>query len=377
MNQYSIGVGNGVDMDGRRNKIAEENRYYNDMLMVAKLEIPKIDVDDIVVEGTGNVFISTTLGHFSETQQPGEVGNFAIAGHRGGKYGTFFKYLPELEIGDEIKVTKLAERMLRPNVISKEKMSEFGVNVDNLDNLDNLEDLENLNDLDTLAQELLELAQTRGGDQVISRIVGQDAVFYGGSTEARENKSKVKVRAIANSLKELILKSSNVIISGHIDTDADSLGAALCISAIAKKLGKEAYIIFDKERAESTILYALDKYADEINERHNIIPEEEGTPLLNNDSLVIMVDHHLSEQSCAKHILKAAKNIVIEIKSIKNDKIAIKYAAIKAKTPAIIENVICCFLFFGEFSRKTNLIFTFQPTSLLSLQQHQFYYLKF
>ena len=170
---------------------------------------------------------------------------------------------------------------------------------------------DNLNDLDTLAQELLELAQTRGGDQVISRIVGQDAVFYGGSTEARENKSKVKVRAIANSLKELILKSSNVIISGHIDTDADSLGAALCISVIAKKLGKEAYIIFDKERAESTILYALDKYADEINERHNIIPEEEGTPLLNNDSLVIMVDHHLSEQSCAKHILKAAKNIVI------------------------------------------------------------------
>ncbi|MCQ2978972.1 MAG: class D sortase [Clostridia bacterium] len=107
MNQYSIGVGNGVDMDGRRNKIAEENRYYNDMLMVAKLEIPKIDVDDIVVEGTGNVFISTTLGHFSETQQPGEVGNFAIAGHRGGKYGTFFKYLPELEIGDEIKVTNI------------------------------------------------------------------------------------------------------------------------------------------------------------------------------------------------------------------------------------------------------------------------------
>lgn len=58
--------------------------------------------------------------------------------------------IPAKPLSDEIKVTKLAERMLRPNVISKEKMSEFGVNVDNLDNLDNLEDLENLNDLDTL-----------------------------------------------------------------------------------------------------------------------------------------------------------------------------------------------------------------------------------
>lgn len=170
---------------------------------------------------------------------------------------------------------------------------------------------ENLNELDTLAQELLELAKTRGGDQVVSRIVGQEAEFYGGSSEARENKSKVKVRVIANSLRDLIVKASNVIITGHMDADADSIGSALCISAIATKLNKEAFVIYDEDKVEPMIGDVIDRYYDELSERHHLVKEEEALNNIDNDSLVIMVDHHSSTQSLGKEVLKIAKNIVI------------------------------------------------------------------
>ncbi len=67
-------------------------------------------------------------------------------------------------------------------------------------------------ELDSIAEELLELAQTRGGDQVAVRKAGGDATFFGGTTEAREKQSKTKVRVTANAIKDLIEKSSNLIV---------------------------------------------------------------------------------------------------------------------------------------------------------------------
>lgn len=170
---------------------------------------------------------------------------------------------------------------------------------------------EDMNELDSLAQELLELALTRGGDQVVSRIVGKEAVFYGGSTEAREDKSKVKVRVVANSLKDLIIKSSNVIVFGHEDSDADSIGASICISTIAHKLNKDAYIVCDENSIDSMIDEVLDKYKQEISEKHNLVNESEAISHMDNETLVVMVDHHSAKQSIGKNILSMAKNIVI------------------------------------------------------------------
>ena len=59
---------------------------------------------------------------------------------------------------------------------------------------------DHLMELDESARNLLDLAQTRGGDQVVVRKMGDDATFYGGTTEAREQQSKTKVRITANTI---------------------------------------------------------------------------------------------------------------------------------------------------------------------------------
>lgn len=70
---------------------------------IALLRIPKIGVDNAVVEGVGLGDLKKGPGHFPETPMPGQLGNAAIAGHRT-TYGQPFYRLDELGAGDRIEV---------------------------------------------------------------------------------------------------------------------------------------------------------------------------------------------------------------------------------------------------------------------------------
>jgi sortase A len=74
---------------------------------VAVIRIPKIGVDNAVVQGVGVEDLRKGPGHYPETPLPGQLGNAAIAGHRT-TYGQPFNRLDELSPGDEIEVTTLA-----------------------------------------------------------------------------------------------------------------------------------------------------------------------------------------------------------------------------------------------------------------------------
>ena len=65
------------------------------------IQIPKIGVDKIFVEGTGREDLKKGPGHYPGTPLPGEIGNAAIAGHRT-TYGQPFYDLDKLAPGDEI-----------------------------------------------------------------------------------------------------------------------------------------------------------------------------------------------------------------------------------------------------------------------------------
>ena len=66
--------------------------------MLARLEIPRIGVSAMVLEGAGSRTLRVGLGHVSGTSRPGEQGNVAIAGHR----DTIFRPLRRITAGDEV-----------------------------------------------------------------------------------------------------------------------------------------------------------------------------------------------------------------------------------------------------------------------------------
>ncbi|MGA4849063.1 class E sortase [Streptomyces sp. G5(2025)] len=71
----------------------------------AILRIPRIGVRVPVAEGIskGGVLNQGYAGHYPRTAQPGEAGNFALAGHRN-THGEPFRYINRLRRGDELRV---------------------------------------------------------------------------------------------------------------------------------------------------------------------------------------------------------------------------------------------------------------------------------
>ena len=73
---------------------------------VGTLVIPRIGLDQVVVEGTGPSQLAAGPGHYPGTPLPGQQGNAAIAGHRT-THGRPFYDLDALASGDPITVTTL------------------------------------------------------------------------------------------------------------------------------------------------------------------------------------------------------------------------------------------------------------------------------
>jgi sortase A len=73
---------------------------------VARIRIPAIGVDKIVIEGVEVSDLKRGPGHYPDSPLPGQSGNASIAGHRT-TYGAPFNRVDELESGDEILITTL------------------------------------------------------------------------------------------------------------------------------------------------------------------------------------------------------------------------------------------------------------------------------
>lgn len=72
---------------------------------VAIMEIPSIKLKQPVVDGITEDVIKYFLGRFPESAMPGQVGNFAVAGHRVSDFTDAFINLYKVKVGDEVIVT--------------------------------------------------------------------------------------------------------------------------------------------------------------------------------------------------------------------------------------------------------------------------------
>jgi sortase A len=85
---------------------------------IGLIAIPKIGLDDVVVEGTGEAQLQGGPGHYLGTALPGQAGNAGIAGHRTTFAAPFYN-LNELVRGDPIFVLT-SQGLFRYNVTSSE-----------------------------------------------------------------------------------------------------------------------------------------------------------------------------------------------------------------------------------------------------------------
>ncbi len=78
---------------------------------VGVIEIPKIGLERVIVQGVSKADLKKGPGHYPGTPLPGQAGNSGIAGHRT-TYGAPFNRIDELVPGDEITITTPQGRFL-------------------------------------------------------------------------------------------------------------------------------------------------------------------------------------------------------------------------------------------------------------------------
>jgi sortase A len=71
--------------------------------LIGRIEIPRLLLSAVVVEGIGPTALRHAVGHIPGTVLPGEAGNVGLAGHR----DTFFRALKDLRIKDEVQFSTL------------------------------------------------------------------------------------------------------------------------------------------------------------------------------------------------------------------------------------------------------------------------------
>lgn len=94
--------------------IAKENdtSAFSDYV-IGTIAIKKLEIYYPIVEGTTSNELRYGIGHMKNTADIGSAGNCVLAGHRGSRYGEFFKHLNWLEKGDEVKLTDKEGNMHR------------------------------------------------------------------------------------------------------------------------------------------------------------------------------------------------------------------------------------------------------------------------
>ena len=158
------------------------------------------------------------------------------------------------------------------------------------------------------ARQAIDMALGRGGDQAVVKD-GENIHYFGGKTNSKEKTTRVKARVKAHAFRELIENKDRLLIMGHKLMDIDSLGAAVGIWRIAATMGKEAHIV--SSAVNNAIRPMLARFQNGDYPEDMFIPEEKALQLLDEGTVLVVVDTNRPSMVEGPRLLDAAKTIVV------------------------------------------------------------------
>ena len=163
----------------------------------------------------------------------------------------------------------------------------------------------------SLAQENLDLALGRGGDQVVVRSKKEETRFYGGKSNPLEKRTRVRSRMVSQALENMMAEATQIIIMGHQYPDMDCVGGCLGIRRIARMHGKTSWIVTNPDQYSHDIkkLMAVIKEDEEL--FSSIVTPEMAEALLTPETLVIIVDVSKPSLTASPEVVEKANQLVI------------------------------------------------------------------
>lgn len=159
-----------------------------------------------------------------------------------------------------------------------------------------------------IARNTMDIALGRGGDQAVLRR-GHNYEYFGGKSKAVEKTTKVKARVVGGALRSLIDDASNVVIMPHKNADMDAIGSAIGVVKLVRMRGKTAYIALNS--VNMSIRNIMSRLKEEKSLNGVVRTEAELSSLIDDKTLLIVVDHHKKSISEAPDLVDQIRDRVV------------------------------------------------------------------
>lgn len=163
------------------------------------------------------------------------------------------------------------------------------------------------------AQNNLDIALVRGGDQVVVKNAaeGNKPVFYGGNSASAAKRTRVRSRAMSTALKNVFNQTGNVYVMGHRFPDMDAIGSAFGVACLARYHDKKVRIVINEEETIPDVERCLTEIHKNGELEDLLISPEAAKRQRKSGDLLVMVDYHRPSLSIDQELYEQFENIVI------------------------------------------------------------------
>lgn len=172
---------------------------------------------------------------------------------------------------------------------------------------------ESLAKIGEVAQNNLDMALVRGGDQTVLKSSSEDTKpkFFGGTTAGTAKRTRVRSRAMSTALKNIFNEHNDIYIMGHRFPDMDAIGSAFGVACLADFQGKTNYIVID----ENELIPDVERCLEEIHKHEELeaklITVDQALKQITKESLLVMVDYHKPSLSISQPLYEKFEKVVI------------------------------------------------------------------
>ncbi len=161
---------------------------------------------------------------------------------------------------------------------------------------------------ESFAKTSIDMAMGRGGDQAVIK-QGDNFRYFGGNHSEYEKNTRVKTKIVAQAFRELVTSCDQVLVMGHKNPDMDSFGSSIGVYRAAVGLGKPCFVMYEAgNKSIERVIADMQK-----NEEYEgvFVRSDEAYSVLNEKTLLVVVDVHRPTMVQEPKLLKLAKNIVV------------------------------------------------------------------
>ena len=207
--------------------------------------------------------------------------------------------------------------------------------------------------LGVYAQNAIELAEKRGGDQVVVNVEHEKIQYFGPTQDAQTKNSRVDARIQAQALKQQFESSDQVIIIGHKRADLDALGAMVGVYAMASSVQPKTYLFAPSEELDPTATKVMNKLLTYNSDVKNWFIDKASVKVTA-QTLVVVCDtqakHLIMDES---FIVKPEKTVIIDHHRASEDTIEAELSYIEPYASSTVELVTELLMFF-EATQEVN-----------------------